>query len=219
MSRAVDSGVSPSLRGGPIKRIGWVVMTVLALAVAVYAILVLVMPGFGPAFVVERRALVPVAVAAHLAGGLAALALGPWQLNARLRQRAISVHRWMGRGYVIAVLVGGLGAAALAPLSQEGLVTHVGFGLLAALWLTATLQAYRRIRAGDQVTHRQWMIRSYALTLAAVTLRVYLPLAQVFDIPFADAYQVVAWLCWVPNLVVAEWLILRRRAGAGPVAA
>jgi hypothetical protein len=58
------------------------------------------------------------------------------------------------------------------------------------------------------------MIRSYALTLAAVMLRIYLPLSQVFAIPFEPAYQTIAWLCWVPNLVVAEWLILRQSAPA-----
>lgn len=55
------------------------------------------------------------------------------------------------------------------------------------------------------------MIRSYALTLAAVTLRIYLPLSQLAGVPFGDAYQVISWLCWVPNLVVAEWVVLRRR--------
>jgi len=188
-------------------------MTMLAIIIASYALLVLLLPGFGPPFVAQRRALVPIALSAHLAGGLAALAIGPWQLNNRLRARAIARHRWMGRGYVVAVLVGGLGALVLAPLSQEGFVTHLGFGFLAVLWLAATLQAYLKIRAGDQISHRQWMIRSYALTLAAVTLRVYLPLSQIAGVPFADAYQAVAWVCWVPNLVVAEWLILGRRTG------
>jgi uncharacterized membrane protein len=157
---------------------------------------------------------VPVWLTAHLAGGLAALALGPWQLNQRLRNRVLDLHRWMGRSYVVAVVVGAVGALGLAPLSQEGLVTHVGFGMLAVLWLIATLQAYLRIRAGDQLRHRQWMIRSYALTLAAVTLRVYLSLSQVLGVPFGEAYQAIAWVCWVPNLVVAEWVILRRNTGA-----
>ena len=201
------------------RKAGWVMMTVLAVIIAVYALLVLLLPGFGPPFIAERRALVPIALVAHLVGGLTALVLGPWQLNSRLRARAIGRHRWMGRGYVLAVLIGGLGALGLAPLSEEGLVTHVGFGLLAVLWLTATFMAYMRIRAGDPARHRVWMIRSYALTLAAVMLRIYLPLSQVAGIPFADAYQVVAWLCWVPNLVVAEWLVLRRQPGAGEVAA
>jgi hypothetical protein len=43
-------------------------------------------------------------------------------------------------------------------------------------------------------------------------LRIYLPLSQVYGIPFEPAYQTIAWLCWVPNLIVAEWLILRQRA-------
>jgi hypothetical protein len=201
------------------RKAAWVIMTALAVIIAVYALLVLLLPGFGPPFIAERRALVPIALVAHLVGGLTALVLGPWQLNSRLRARAIGRHRWMGRGYVLAVLIGGLGALGLAPLSEEGLVTHVGFGLLAVLWLTATFMAYMRIRAGDPARHRVWMIRSYALTLAAVMLRIYLPLSQVAGIPFADAYQVVAWLCWVPNLVVAEWLVLRRQPGAGEVAA
>jgi uncharacterized membrane protein len=194
-------------RFGRLRPAGWLVMTVLATLIALYAALVLLLPGFGPPFVAERRATMPWALAAHLVGGLGALALGPWQLNPRLRQRALPVHRWMGRSYLVAVLLGGLGGLRLATVSQHGLVTHLGFGMLAILWIGATWQAYWKIRAKDQVAHRRWMIRSYALTLAAVTLRIYLPLSQAAGIPFAGAYQAVAWVCWVPNLVVAEWLL------------
>lgn len=184
-------------------------MTVLAVIIAIYAAMVLFVPAFGPPFVAERRNLMPWALRAHLSGGLSALALGPWQLNSRIRNRVVSLHRWMGRGYVLAVVVGGLGALALARVSQLGFVTHLGFGMLAVLWLTATLQGYRRIRVHDLVSHRRWMIRSYALTLAAVTLRIFLPVSQLMGLSFAEAYQAVAWFCWVPNLVVAEWLMLR----------
>jgi len=193
-------------------------MMVLASMTAVYAAAVLFVPGFGPPFVAALRASIPLPILAHITGGLVAVAMGPWQLNARLRARAIEAHRWLGRVYVIAVAVGGLGALALARGSQEGAVTHVGFGLLAVLWLTATAQAYRRIRAGDVASHRRWMIRSYALTLAAVTLRFYLPLALAAGISFHDAYSVISWLCWVPNLVVAEWIVLSRANRAVDVA-
>ena len=54
------------------------------------------------------------------------------------------------------------------------------------------------------------MLRSYALTLAAVTLRVYLPLSQIYGIDFIAAYQAIAWLCWVPNLVIVDWFVLKR---------
>ena len=53
------------------------------------------------------------------------------------------------------------------------------------------------------------MARSYALILAAVTLRVYVaPLEGAFG--EHDGYAIVAWACWVPNLVFAEWFIRSR---------
>jgi uncharacterized membrane protein len=185
-------------------------MTILAISIAGYALAVMVLPQFGPPLTAILRAEAPIALHVHLIGGLTALAVGPWQLNTRLRNRVLNVHRWMGRTYVVAVLVGGLGALALAVRSKGGLVTHVGFGILGALWLVSTFQAWRHIRAKNQELHRQWMIRSYSLTLAAVMLRIWMPLSQVAGIPIPEAYQVVSWLCWVPNLVVAEWVILRR---------
>ena len=60
---------------------------------------------------------------------------------------------------------------------------------------------------GVRVAHRRWMIRSIALTLAAVTLRIQIPVSMMLDIPFDTAYPVIAWLCWVPNLVVAEMIV------------
>jgi hypothetical protein len=63
--------------------------------------------------------------------------------------------------------------------------------------------------------HRAWMLRNYSLTFAAVTLRIYLPLAAaVLHFDFIPAYRVISWLCWVPNLIVAE--ILARRALKNP---
>jgi hypothetical protein len=52
------------------------------------------------------------------------------------------------------------------------------------------------------------MIRSAALTLAAVTLRLYLPFLAM-SMGFELGYSLVAWLCWVPNILFAEWLLRR----------
>ena len=175
--------------------------------------MVLVAPGFGPPFVARLRAASPWPILTHIAASLIALAVGPWQFNTRVRSRVLNLHRWMGRVYVVAVLAGGTAGLVLARTSQEGLVTHLGFGLLAIAWLASTLQAYRVIRAGDDVRHRDWMIRSFALTFAAVTLRLILPLELSLGVPFPLAYQIVAWACWVPNALVAEWLI---RGGRSP---
>jgi hypothetical protein len=73
------------------------------------------------------------------------------------------------------------------------------------LWFATTAMAYTQIRARNIAAHQQWMIRSYALTLAAMMLRLYVPSAVVAGIPFESAYPLISWLCWVPNLIVAEW--------------
>jgi uncharacterized membrane protein len=186
-------------------------MTLGALAVVAYACLLLAVPGARADFVRQRFVALPLGVRAHLLGGALALGLGPFQLSSRIRSRFLGVHRWVGRVYVIAVLAAGVSGIALARISMGGLPAHLGFGLLGVLWVASVAIAYRRIRRGDLVGHRQWMIRTYALTFAAVTLRLYIPLSLATGIPFESAYPAIAWICWVPNLLVAEWLILRRR--------
>jgi uncharacterized membrane protein len=113
---------------------------------------------------------------AHITGGSVALLLGPWQFSTKLRERALNLHRWLGRMYLAAVALGSLAGFTLALFSEEGPPTHFGFGALAGLWFATGLTAYRRILRGNIESHRQWMVRNYALTLAAVTLRNELPL-------------------------------------------
>ena len=148
----------------------------------------------------------------HNAGGEGALLAGPWQFSEKLRARALNLHRWLGRFYLLEVALGSIAGFAMATVSEQGLPTHLGFGALAVLWFFTGLQAYRMVLRGNIVAHRQWMIRNFALTLAAVTLRNYMPL-MLFALhwPFRTTYITVSWLCWVPNLLVAEWLIRRQR--------
>lgn len=193
-----------------IRKLGWSSMTLLALLVAAYAAGALISPALRPAFVQNLLIVSPFAIVAHIAGGATAIVLGAFQLNARLRTRFLPAHRWLGRTYVVAVCAGGIAGFILALSSTGGLVTHFGFGLMAICWVSSTLNAYRHIRAGDVLLHRAWMLRSYALTLAAVTLRIYLPLSAVNGIEFEAAYQAISWLCWVPNLLIVEWFVLPR---------
>jgi len=146
-----------------------------------------------------------------ITGGSVALLLGPWQFSTKLRERALNLHRRLGRIYLAAVALGSLAGFTLAFFSVKGPPTHFGFGALAVLWFASGLTAYRRILRGNIESHRQWMVRNYALTLAAVTLRNELPLLLVARMQFSHAYVIVSWLCSVPNLLVAEWL-LRRQA-------
>ena len=150
----------------------------------------------------------PWAVYGHLIGGGAALLLGALQMNAGLRARFLPAHRWMGRTYVLGCAVGGVSGLALATGAAGGAAGRFGFGMLGVTWLLATGLGVARIRAGDPAGHRVWMTRSYALALAAVTLRIYLSASLMAGLPFEQAYPVIAWACWVPNLIVAEWCLL-----------
>jgi uncharacterized membrane protein len=155
-------------------------------------------------FVVALLAERPVATLAHFGGSAVALAIGGFQLHPGLRKRFLGVHRWMGRLYVLGVLAGGTAGLYMAWYANGGAVGKLGFASLALSWLFTTARGYACIRARELDAHRRWMIRSYALTFAAVTLRLYIPASQFAGIPFESAYPVIAWLCWVPNLLVAE---------------
>jgi hypothetical protein len=79
-------------------------------------------------------------------------------------------------------------------------------------WLATGGIALARIRGGDVVGHREWMWRNYALTWGAVMLRLYMGVSQgLLGLTFDQAYPIVAWLAWIPNLAVAEWLVVRKR--------
>lgn len=140
----------------------------------------------------------------HVLGAATALLIGPVQFSSRLRARFRTLHRWIGRTYVVSCMVGGVAGFVLALGASTGPISKLGFGSLAIFWLVTTSLAWRRAMQGRFVEHRVWMIRSFALTFAAVTLRLYLPLSFLLQLNFEDAYRAISFLAWVPNLLVAE---------------
>lgn len=190
---------------------GYLALTLLSLGVAGYALFVYGFLPLGIALHPDMRATYEaqrIGIYAHVFAALFALVLGPFQFSARLRAARPVLHRWMGRLYLgIGVLVGGLAGLYMASLAYGGPVARLGFGLLALAWLYTGLRAYLAIRARQVAEHRRWMVRNFALTFAAVTLRIWLPASFATGVPFELAYPVIAWLCWVPNLLVAEWML------------
>lgn len=147
----------------------------------------------------------------HIFASLAALALGPFQFFTRGRAKYVRAHRWSGRAYLlVGVLLGGSAGLYMAQFAFGGLIARTGFALLAMSWLATGFMAYRAIRRHDIDNHRRWMIRNFALTLAAVSLRIYLPLGMVAGFKFEDIYPLIAWLCWIPNLLIAEWILVAK---------
>ncbi len=190
-------------------RIGWAALALLSIAVAVFSARYILNPPQTQAQALDNPLGVPWLVI-HVAGAVTALAIGSLQFLPGLRRGARRPHRWTGRIYVLGCLVGGVAGLILAPGSSAGPIASAGFGLLAVAWLSTTLLGWRAAVQGRLVEHRRWMIRSWALTLAAVTLRIYLPMVMIFDLPFLPWYRAIAFLAWVPNLVLAELWLMRR---------
>ena len=150
----------------------------------------------------------------HVFTSMFALLAGFTQFSRNILGRARGLHRWMGRAYVLnVVLITGPASLVMSFYANGGATSRIAFALLAIAWIGSTYLAYHTIRSGNVARHREWMIRSYALTLSAITLRVWKYLIVVaFHPPPMDVYRIVAWLGWIPNLLVAEWLIRRTRS-------
>jgi len=160
----------------------------------------------------------------HAVGGAAALDIGPLLFSKRIQARHLRLHRRLGKLYVVSIAAGGGSGIYLSFEALGGRVSQAGLLALDIAWLAATWLGYRRIRQKRIERHREWMLRSYALTFAGVTLRFWVAALGMLTIPlenfsqfelllddFNRMYRLDAWLCWVPNLLFAEWLIRRRR--------
>ncbi len=154
---------------------------------------------------------------AHIFASAVALVIGPLQFWSMLRAKP-TIHRWLGRAYLgLGIALGGSSGLVLALQAKGGLTARLWFTCLAVLWLFTGARAYATIRQRKVQAHRRWMLRNFSLTFGAVILRLMLPTALNYGIPFDVAYPVIAWLAWVPNLIVVEaalfWQSTRRRTG------
>jgi uncharacterized membrane protein YozB (DUF420 family) len=142
--------------------------------------------------------------------------LGAFQFSAGFRRRWPRWHRIAGRLLVVLGLVVALAALWLTvatPLfegsGQLYFVLRLVFGSAMAVSIVV---GFRAIRRRDVTRHRAWMIRAYAIALAAG--------AQVFTLGIGEAIvgkgdtsnALFAGAGWVINLAVAEWVIRRRPA-------
>jgi len=185
------------------------------IALPAYRYLIPGAPGGGSGVLANRFTHIG-ALTVHAGFAATALLIGPFQFFRGIRMRHRILHRRLGTAYVICVMAAGLAGLLLSVGNTSGPVAGAGFGLLAVIWLVCTANAWRLATRRAFAAHERWMIRSFALTLAAVTLRIYMPIAGVLHLEMPAAYIAIAWLCWIPNLIAAEiYLALRPDRLAG----
>jgi hypothetical protein len=157
---------------------------------------------------------VPAPALAHMLAAPVALLVGPFQFWPGLRAQYPRLHRNLGRLYVAACVLAGAAGLATAPNASGGPVAAAGFGLLAILWLAATIAAWRAAVARNYALHQLMMRFSFAMTFGAVTLRLQIPIGFLLGYRSYSAMSVwLAWTAWVPNvLAVAAYTLFERRS-------
>ncbi len=135
---------------------------------------------------------------------------GLLQFNRSILNKRPKVHRVLGYTYAISVLlISGPSALVMSFYANGGRVAQTSFVLLTFFWIITTLLSFLKAKKGDYLAHTKWNLRSYALTLSAVTLRFYAYLFDVFEVRMGprETYILLAYLSWIPNLIIAQFLI------------
>lgn len=158
----------------------------------------------------------------HIALAFIALVAGFLQFVDRIRLKNPRLHRNIGRTYIVSVFISGLLAFVLY-FYDENFTKALAFLVLAIAWLFTTLKAYRKAIQRHYDEHRKWMIRSFALTLVAVSARILVPVILFsyvifhgFTLPggrmqmIEEALKVNIWVGLILNITIVEWIILKR---------
>ncbi len=144
----------------------------------------------------------------HISGGLIALAIGPFQFWKSFRNKYMTTHRWLGRIYLIAILLGTISSTYLAWSSAIRVNFSWALGLqgLAFAWITTASMAYITVMRGRILQHKEWMIRSYVVTFAFVTFRWIndSQIAHQLMPTFEERGPTSIWLSWAIPLLITE---------------
>lgn len=146
----------------------------------------------------------------HVFTSPVAIISGLFQFNRWILKNHARIHRISGYAYILTVIfITGPAAFIMSLWANGGRIAQLSFVLLSILWILFTYLAYHHVKKGSIDRHAKWMLRSYALTLSAVTLRFYAYLFDVFNLDLGpkETYILLAYIAWIPNLLIAEILI------------
>lgn len=150
-----------------------------------------------------------VALYTHIISSSVCILFGAFQFSHTLRNIYPNVHRWFGFLYWMAVLCFAAPSGFyMALFANGGFWAKCSFVITALLWFIFTTNAIIQIKNKHIVPHQNYMIRSYALTLSAVSLRLLaLALPFLVHLSAKNSYTLIAWFSWIPNLMIAELII------------
>jgi uncharacterized membrane protein len=162
-------------------------------------------------------------LALHIAGGMVALVLGPFQFMPSIRKNYAKTHRTMGKIYLISVTIAASASFVLSIykiiVTEKALAYGSGLALLAIAWLLTSGMAYWSVRYRNFVQHREWMVRSFVVTCAFVSFRLFFKiLTEKFRTDPGATAEIMAWACWALPLMVTEAFLQGKKIQKGGAA-
>lgn len=154
-----------------------------------------------------------IAFFSHVYTSIFALMIGITQFSKYLRIRIPKLHKRLGKIYILIVLlVSAPSGLVMAYYANGGLFSQISFSIQAVLWFLFTLLAFRHAKSRKWKLHENFMLRSYALTLSAISLRlIKWGIVTVFELPPMDTYKIVAWAGWLVNILIVEIYIFSKK--------
>ena len=153
----------------------------------------------------------------HFIGGTIMLLFAPIQFISKIRKTIPKIHRYLGRAYVISIIISAITAIYIAihkMIMTEGVITFAtGLIGLALASLVTTITAYAMIRNRNYEQHREWMIRSYVVTLGFATFRIFTDIfnGTLFHLDGLEMANIMAWACWSIPLLITEFFLQLNR--------
>jgi len=147
-----------------------------------------------------------IAFFSHVYTSFFVLISGIVQFSKSVRNRFRTFHRFIGKLYILLIIfVASPSGLIMALHANGGILSKLSFSIQALLWFWFTYRAYIFAKNKDWVKHRKFMFRSYALTLSAISLRLFKwIIVSTITLPPMDTYKIVSWLGWIVNLAIVE---------------
>jgi uncharacterized membrane protein len=151
----------------------------------------------------------------HIIGGIWGLLTGPFILWLGLKRQRMTLHRRLGKAYVVSMALSSLAALYLSMHTDLGLVFGMGLASLAVAWITTTSLALLSIRRRNIAQHQEWMIRSYVVTFGFVTFRIVVGILTAAGVgTIQERLSAASWFCWAAPLLITEAVLQGKKIRA-----
>lgn len=147
----------------------------------------------------------------HIFAGMFCITAALTQFSSYILKKRKAIHIWMGKIYVVVVIVIGAPTGLYMSFFAKGSFLERGlFMFMAIFWLYTTVKGLQTIKQKNVLAHKNWMIRSYSMAMTAVTFRIYHILFYYFEVDHLRNYEISLWISVLGNMLVAEYIIFRK---------